>query len=589
MRGLTALGGKGIKAITLSLFALGIIYIVGTFFEKAAPYVKEVSETGFYPAHDHDESTPEPLLTPEVTTLSDEDHPSSGRWHSEAMAKIKDKVGSWLPMEKIYGAMLPPPWRDHSKSMEPPSYYHAPSSPKEERNVVVGKISILNNPENEYVDRAVRVHTVHDKRHGYQHYIMREQSSTSANENFAAQMLSVLKAELSKPSSERLEWLYYFPETTIILNPNVPLEIFLPPDHNSTLEPKHLLYSSPNSKAPSQDLAHTVFAAKVHDWTVDLFTTLLSRTRTTSSKQSHNRASPSSSPSSSSSSSSNDNDIAISSLLSLPAPLSPRAHALALPAHWLNAWPTTVPLTAPPSAPTLTHSDPADPDSSNTGDAERPHQVRRGSFVLDLPLPPSNLTTNEGSSSSSSSEDGGRWRDDDDDDDYKEKKKPDEREDKKSAVLARRFEHWLARAEARMPQWEAPLQDTWYADEARGFWEGGGEDAGKKESTPASPPSSPSPVAPPAGHADPGYTPAAGGSSKGVEKLKEEAMALVREMEASVHNWRQEVSEEVRRATESRCGRAREALAEVELDGSDEDEKVGKLQMVIGGLKKVSP
>ncbi|KAH7065348.1 hypothetical protein B0J12DRAFT_32696 [Macrophomina phaseolina] len=481
MRGLTALGGRGFKAIVVSLSALGLLFIFGSFLEEAAPYAKEISETGFYPAHDYDAPSAEPLLPPEVTTLSDEDHPATAKWHSDAMAKIKDKIGSWLPMEKVYGAMIPPPWRDHSKSMKPSSY-HAPEPPKEEHSVIVGKVSILNNPENEYIDRAVRTHTVHDKRHGYQHYIMREQLSSNAYENFATHMLSVLQAELSKLQPERLEWLYYFPETTIILNPNVPLELFLPPNENSTLASRHLLYPerTTTSTSPPPDLAHTVFAAKIHEWTVDLFTTLVSRATTATEQTQHHDPS-----------SSSNTVMPLPSLLALPPPLSPADHALALPTHWLNCWPPSIPLAAAPSAPTLSHTDPADPDTGSTSGNPPDHQIHRGSFV------PANSTAEEG----------GRWRDG----------------GENSVVLARRFEHWLARAEARLPLWEAPLEETWYVEEARGFWEG-------RAAASSSYASASGGIASPVGYVDPGYTPATGGEgeSKGghsprVEKLKEEA------------------------------------------------------------------
>lgn len=570
MRGVTALGGRGLRVVILSLSAIALIYIVSNCWRNAAPYAVEVSGTGVYPVHDYDArpSETDTLVSPEVTTLGDEDHPESAKWRFEAMAKIKDKIGSWLPMDKVYGAMRPP-WRDYGKSMDSPAYHQtAPTPPKEGRNVIVGKISILNDPDNEYIDRAVRTHTVHDKRHGYQHYIMREQPPSTANENFAAQMLSVLQAELSKPQTERLEWLYYFPATSIILNPNVPLELFLPPTQNSTFEERHILYSEPvNTASPTPDLSNTVFAAKVHQWSIDLFTTLVARTQSHSKQSNHH-----------------PNAITLQTLLTLPAPLSPKAHALGLPPHWLNAWPSTVPTTAAPSAPTHIYTDPTDPEDSDTdSDTELPHQVRRGSFVLDLPLPPRNQTVSNDDHGDSGSE--SRWQDSppspsDEDEDV---------DDETSAVLAQRFEHWLARAEARMPLWEAPLQETWYASEAREFWAGGQKD---ESTTMATAPVTTTPVAgdQAGGHQGSG-TPSLATAALGqqVAQLKEEALTLVREMEAAVHDWRQEVGEEVRRATESRCGRARETLAEVEIGGVEgEEEVVRKLQEMIGGLKKAS-
>ncbi|KAK0664906.1 hypothetical protein DIS24_g14 [Lasiodiplodia hormozganensis] len=619
MRGVTALGGRGARVVVLSIFAIALIYIVGNSVEKRAPYALGVSETGFYPTPDFDAQPPDEFVSPEVTTLSDEEHPASAKWHYEAMSKIKHKIGAWLPMDKVYGmygAMRRPPWMDHGdKSTGTPNYNHAPSpskdGPKQERNVVVGKVSILDDPKNEYIDRAVKTHTVHDKRHGYQHYIMNEPLSSSSAENFAGQVLSALQEEQGKPEPERLEWLYHFPATSIILNSNVPLELFLPPTkNNKTFDATYLVYAGPmHPTSPSPDLSRIVFATKVNQWSVDLFTTLVARTKSASGKQP---------------SSPHSNVITISSLLNLPSELSPQQHALALPPHWLNAWPS-------------------DTDSDENADDDydsslfTTHQVRRGSFALDLPLPDNSTGTTTPSSPSRkpiSSFSLNRVHDEQDDDDGSD-----------DDAAQRRFEQWLVRAESRTPRWEAPLKETWYADQTKAFWDEGGGAAGARllPSTPSSAFSSlsnwwlrPSQVSPkPAvvvssfpsassslaaatpsdvlageysgagrGSGSSGSSSSSGGISgisgssssswKAVAELKEEALTLVREMEASVHNSRQQVSEEVRRTTESRCGRARKALSDVEMEyreGHDGESQAQaakeKLQAVIAALKKV--
>lgn len=127
MYGLTSLGGRGARVLGFSLSMICILYTLGTFLGKVTSYEVEVSETGFnFNLVKHPDPVPKPdLTTPEVTTLNDEDHPDSARWHSEAMTKIKDKIGGWVPLDKFYGAMHLP-WRDHSKSMEP--YQNAPAA-----------------------------------------------------------------------------------------------------------------------------------------------------------------------------------------------------------------------------------------------------------------------------------------------------------------------------------------------------------------------------------------------------------------------------------------------------------------------------
>ncbi|KKY19901.1 putative galactosyl transferase gma12 mnn10 family protein [Diplodia seriata] len=513
MRGFTGLGGRGLRVAILSLFVIVLFYTVGNFFERTVPYALDPSETAFYPPNAVDARPPDELVSPEVTTLSDEEHPASAKWHHEAMSKIKDKIGAWLPMDKVhgmYGAMRRPPWIGHGKSMDTdtdtPNYNHAPSPAKEERNAIVGKISILNHPQNEYIDRAVKTHAEHDRRHGYQHYTMREQIASNPAENFAAQMLSILQAELRKPPSKRLEWLYYFPTTSIILNPNVPLELFIPPTKgNTAFNETYLLYAAAapegppsTTSPPSPDLSHIAFAARVSQWSIDLFTTLVTRTKSAASGSKKQQAS------------SRADALTISSLLNLPSSsaLSPQKHLLALPPNWLNAWPSST------SSSSSSIDDVDDREETKGGDGDVDVDIRPGSFALILPLLP--LSQNSTSSMAdaapapppSSSAPSAFFFDG---------------EDAASAAARDRFERWLARAEARSPRWETPLRET------------------------------------------------------------------------SVHNWRQEVSEEVRRATESRCGRAREALAEVELDYGDGENEAGqdqaaraKLQAVIAGLRKVS-
>ncbi|KAL1647828.1 hypothetical protein SLS58_002629 [Diplodia intermedia] len=662
MRGVTGLGGRGLRVVILSLFVIVLFYTVGNFFERTVPYAIDLSETGFYPPNAVDSRPPDELVPPEVTTLSDEEHPASAKWHHEAMSKIKDKIGAWIPMDKVhgmYGAMRRPPWMGNGKSMDTdsPNYNHAPSPAKEERNAIVGKISILNHPQNDYIDRAVKTHAEHDRRHGYQHHTMREQIASNPAENFAAQMLSVLQAELTNPPSKRLEWLYYFPATSIILNPNVPLELFIPPTKNSTaFNETYLLYAAaapegpPSATSPpSPDLSNIAFAARVNQWSVDLLTTLVTRTKSAAPGGKKQQAS------------SRADALAISSLLNLPSSsaLSPHQHVLALPPNWLNAWPS------PPSpSPSSIDDDDNNNDREETkGDGDSDSDIRPGSFTLILPLDlqnsSSSMTGGAGATPApppSSSSPSAFFFDG---------------EDAASAAARDRFERWLARAEARSPRWETPLRETWYAAETGAFWDGSGGVVGagaaavlsssssssssfstSSSSSSASLLSAPTGAAafgslskwfrPPhkapsgggtvtaaselpsssASHAAVAVAAAAvkpggvlsggggeegeggeygsgssttGGNRKTVPELKQEVLTLVRDMEASVHNWRQEVSEEVRRATESRCGRAREALAEVELDYGDGENEAGqdqaaraKLQAVIAGLRKVS-
>jgi hypothetical protein len=131
----------------------------------------------------------------------------------------------------------------------------------------VGKCTILFNG-NEYWERAIRTHEEHDRLHGYRLHVLRQQLLDDVWSK-PAYVLSLLLRELSKPESERLEWLFWVDADTVILNPYVPIEIFLPP-HLPEFEETYLLYSN-----DWNGLNNGVFLVRVNQWAVKLFTAIV--------------------------------------------------------------------------------------------------------------------------------------------------------------------------------------------------------------------------------------------------------------------------------------------------------------------------
>lgn len=131
----------------------------------------------------------------------------------------------------------------------------------------VGKCTILFNG-NEYWERAIRTHEEHDRLHGYRLHVLRNQLLDDVWSK-PAYVLSLLLRELSKPESERLEWLFWVDADTVILNPYVPIEIFLPP-HQPEFEETYLLYSN-----DWNGLNNGVFLVRVNQWAVKLFTAIV--------------------------------------------------------------------------------------------------------------------------------------------------------------------------------------------------------------------------------------------------------------------------------------------------------------------------
>jgi hypothetical protein len=148
--------------------------------------------------------------------------------------------------------------------------YIADGIPESERlgaRTRVGKCTILFNS-NSFWERAIRTHEEHDRLHGYRLHVLRQQLLDDVWSK-PAYILSLLLRELSKSESERLDWLFWVDADTVILNPHVPIETFLPPP-GSEFEDVYLLYSN-----DWNGLNNGVFPVRVNQWSVKLFTAIV--------------------------------------------------------------------------------------------------------------------------------------------------------------------------------------------------------------------------------------------------------------------------------------------------------------------------
>ncbi|KAI9796562.1 MAG: hypothetical protein M1833_006126 [Piccolia ochrophora] len=81
----------------------------------------------------------------------------------------------------------------------------------------------------------------------------------------------MLVQELSKPPEQRVEWLFFFDADTIILNPNIPLSAFLPPDVAPDAASKSEFNSSSIHFLPNADgggINIGTFFLRVHPWSL---------------------------------------------------------------------------------------------------------------------------------------------------------------------------------------------------------------------------------------------------------------------------------------------------------------------------------
>jgi hypothetical protein len=131
----------------------------------------------------------------------------------------------------------------------------------------IGKATILFSG-NSFWERCIRTHEQHDKVHGYRLHVLRQQLMDDVWSK-PAYILSLLLRELSKHESERLDWLFWVDADTIILNPYVPIETFLPPG-GTEFDDVYLMYSN-----DWNGLNNGVFPIRVNQWAVKMFAAIV--------------------------------------------------------------------------------------------------------------------------------------------------------------------------------------------------------------------------------------------------------------------------------------------------------------------------
>ncbi|KXG51868.1 Galactosyl transferase [Penicillium griseofulvum] len=131
-------------------------------------------------------------------------------------------------------------------------------------------------------ERALQSHERHGKRWGYPMHILRQDISIGFW-NKPSYLLSLVISEMAKPAGERIEWLMYImffcmllkdtdfcrwvDADSIILNNDIPVEIFLPP---SDLKDIHLVASQDQN-----GLNTGIMFLHVHPWMISFLTETL--------------------------------------------------------------------------------------------------------------------------------------------------------------------------------------------------------------------------------------------------------------------------------------------------------------------------
>ena len=139
------------------------------------------------------------------------------------------------------------------------------------KSASIAKISAIYGEHNEYCKRAVNTHERHAERHGYPCHVLRNPVAPGEGHrgywNNMLYLQSMLVQELGKKEDFRAKWLMWFDADSIIINEEIPLEIFLPPaDFNHI----HFLVTKDQN-----GLNSGVFFLRVHQCSVALTTKVL--------------------------------------------------------------------------------------------------------------------------------------------------------------------------------------------------------------------------------------------------------------------------------------------------------------------------
>ena len=117
-------------------------------------------------------------------------------------------------------------------------------------------------------EAAITSHRTHNSLHGYPHYVLRERMLPGLWSK-QSYLLTILGAELAKPPDQRLQWLFWHDRDTILMNANIPLEIFLPPVEG--FGHVNLVVTRDRN-----GLNNGVFIVRVGEWAVKMFASSLS-------------------------------------------------------------------------------------------------------------------------------------------------------------------------------------------------------------------------------------------------------------------------------------------------------------------------
>jgi hypothetical protein len=156
---------------------------------------------------------------------------------------------------------------------QPPQVVHlgtdvlTTNTPASPRSSKIGKCTVTNSKHDPIHLPALDSHLRHSEINHYPIFVL-DRPTTNGSWTKEAALLAVLLQEMSKPEAIRLRWIMWFDANTLVINPLIPVEAFLPPAHLGGIN----LLVTENWNG----LNSGVFLLRVSAWSVDFLTNILS-------------------------------------------------------------------------------------------------------------------------------------------------------------------------------------------------------------------------------------------------------------------------------------------------------------------------
>ncbi|KAL9081854.1 MAG: hypothetical protein Q9159_006956 [Coniocarpon cinnabarinum] len=136
----------------------------------------------------------------------------------------------------------------------------------------LGKVTVnvaaSDDTDNHY-ERGIRTHATQNKLHNYAMFTLRYSLTAKADQMWSkpAYLMLIILRELAKPAEDRLQWLFWVDADTVIANPRVPVETFLPPVEYNDI---HLLLTN-----DFNGLNNGIFPIRVCMWSIDFLAAVM--------------------------------------------------------------------------------------------------------------------------------------------------------------------------------------------------------------------------------------------------------------------------------------------------------------------------